>query len=529
MTQTEIIKKYVPEGTPAQVHGRAIFFDVRADDLVPVCTKLSREYELPLKTMLAEDDRAHDDSFKVFYVFGVPGENYFVVPTLKLAGTFEYPSLANDCYQAALYEPHIHEMFGLIPVGFPAPLQPAVLHPNWPAHLNPMRKDFHKVEKKDDAKAHLEYIFTEVEGEGLYEVPVGPVHAGIIEPGHFRFSMAGEIIVNLEARLGWMHKGSEKLFETLPLSKKLLLSERIAGDTSFAHSTAFAGAVEELAGIVVPPRAQYLRVIFGELERLANHFNDIGFILSDTGFNFGGAQGTRLRERIMRMNEHLTQSRFLRGVSAFGGATRDIRDDDASKLRSELLALEKDFAEVVEIADQNSIIKNRLDGTGHLAREVAKCHDGVGVAVRASGLDVDARRDFPYAAYAELPFDVAVETSGDVQARYRIRIKEVYSSMALLKLALETLPEGEICATNSLNDNSSLRKNAYAVGVAEGWRGDIVYFVSTDANGKIKRVSVRDPSFINWNLVPHCAPGNVLLDFPLINKSFNLSYTGYDR
>jgi Ni,Fe-hydrogenase III large subunit len=392
-----------------------------------------------------------------------------------------------------------------------------------------MRKDFHKLEKKDEEKAHLEYTFREVEGEGLYEVPVGPVHAGIIEPGHFRFSMAGEIIVNLEARLGWMHKGSEKLFETLPLSKKLLLSERIAGDTSFAHSTAFVSAIEELSGHTPPPRAQYLRVIFGELERLANHFNDIGFILSDTGFNFGGAQGTRLRERIMRINENLTSSRFLRGVSTFGGVTRDIGAEDAGKLRTELLAIEKDFDEIMNIADQNSIIKNRLDGAGRLTREAARLHDGVGVPARASGLEVDARKDFPYAAYAELPLAVAIETSGDVQARYRVRIKEVYSSMQLLTQALTKLPQGEICVKNALSESAALKKNAYAVGIAEGWRGDIVYFVSTDVDGKIKRVSVRDPSFINWNLIPHCAPGNVLLDFPLINKSFNLSYTGFDR
>lgn len=529
MTQTEIIKKYLPTGVTADVHGRMILFAVRPEELVATCVLLSQAHGLPLKTMFASDDRAHDDSFKIFYVFGVPKENYFIVPTLKLVDTLEYPTLANDCYQASLYEPHIHEMFGLVPVGFPVRLQPAVLHDNWPAHVFPMQKDFAGLKDQEHKHAHLEYKFREVEGEGLYEVPVGPVHAGIIEPGHFRFSMAGEIIVNLEARLGWMHKGSEKLFEILPLSKKLMLSERVAGDTSFAHSTAFVSAIEELAGLSVPPRAQYLRVVYGELERLANHLNDIGFILSDTGYNFGGAQGTRLREQVMRMNERLTGSRFLRGVNAFGGVTRNISAEEITKLQAELARIQKDFSEVMEIADQNSMVKNRLDGAGRLTTEDAKLHDGVGVPARASGLSVDARVDFPYAAYAELPFAVAHEDTGDVQARYRVRIKEVYSSFQLLAQALLKMPQGEICATVSSADALPLKKNAYAIGVAEGWRGDIVYVVSTDQSGKVKRVSVRDPSFINWNLIPHCAPGNVLLDFPLINKSFNLSYTGYDR
>jgi Ni,Fe-hydrogenase III large subunit/Ni,Fe-hydrogenase III component G len=525
-TSSEIIKKYVPAGANAEINGRTILFEVSHEALSAACVMLSETHKLPLKTMFASDDRTKDKSFKIFYVFGVPKENYFIVPYITLADTTTFPSLTAVLYPASLYESHIHEMFGLIPEGYPGLLQPNILHDNFPAHVHPMRKDFTIAQINDSKnKEHLTYKFFEVQGEGIYEVPVGPVHAGIIEPGHFRFSMAGEIIVNLEAKLGWMHKGSEKLFETLPLEKKLLLSERIAGDTSFAHSTAFMEAIEELAELEVPKRAKYLRVVYGELERLANHFNDIGFILSDTGFNFGLANGTRLRERIMQLNEKLTGSRFLRGVNTFGGVTHDIDIKTAEGMHGELILLEKDFTGLIEIAGGMSVIQNRLEGTGRLTNAVAKDHDAVGVPARASGMAVDARADYPYAAYAEFPIDVAVETTGDVRARYSVRVKEVYSSIALIREALTKIPAGEVSAKGPL----TLKKNAYAIGIAEGWRGDVVYVVATDANGEISRVAVRDASFINWNLIPHCAPGNVLLDFPLINKSFNLSYTGYDR
>lgn len=527
MTTQEIISTYVPKDTPTTIAGKTISFPVTASSLREVVVGLSKTHHLPMKTMFAKDDREADHSYKICYVFGVPKTGHFLIPTLSLVGTESYPSLALDLFQTALYEPHIYEMFGLIPEGFPGKLQPVVLHDNWLAHVHPMRKDFTESDKrKHGGSERLSYTFTEVEGEGVFEVPVGPVHAGIIEPGHFRFSMAGEAIVNLEARLGWMHKGSEKLFETLPLEKKVALSERIAGDASFANSTAFVSAVESLAGIEIPKRAAYLRVIFGELERLACHFNDIGFILSDTGFNFGGAQGTRLRERIMQWNERLTGSRFLRGVNTIGGVTVNIGEDVLVSIAKEMEDLKKDIAQVIEIAGNSSIVLNRIDGTGKISHAIATDYDAVGVPARASGVAVDARIDYPYAAYADLPFPISTETTGDVAARYRVRIKEVYSSMDLIAQAVAWIPEGEICAPTP---HLSLKKDAVEVGIAEAWRGDTVYVVATDNKGEISRVSVRESSWINWNLVPHAGPGNVLLDFPLINKSFNLSYTGFDK
>ena len=526
--ELEVIKKYLPHNAVTTVHGRTVLFPVSPEELKEVCVTLSATHGLPLKTMFASDMRGSDGSFRISYVFGVPKENYFLVPYLRLVDTLEFPSLAGVLYATALYEPHIKEMFGLMPVGFPGDkVQPSILHGGWPKDTFPMRKDF--VQKTQAHREHtegLQYAFHEVGGDGMYEVPVGPVHAGIIEPGHFRFSMAGEVIVKLEPKLGWVHKGSEKLFETLSLADKLKLSERIAGDTSFAHGTAFAQAIEELAGVTPSARTNYLRVIFGELERLANHFNDIGFIMFDTGFNFGGAQCTRLRERVMQINYRLTGSRFLRGVTQFGGVAHDISDKDKEDVADEVTLLGEELASILEVARGSSILKNRLEGTGRLTIEVAKDHDAVGVPARASGLAVDARADFPYAAYSVLHVSPVVFTEGDVEARFEVRIAETFASIKLIKQALLQLPAGGVASeTNTL----TLKKNATIVGITEGWRGDIVYVVSTDEAGNINRVAVRDPSFINWNLIPHAAPGNVLLDFPLINKSFNLSYTGYDR
>ncbi|HLA25799.1 MAG TPA: hypothetical protein VJ028_01405, partial [Patescibacteria group bacterium] len=332
-------------------------------------------------------------------------------------------------------------------------------------------------------------------------------------------------IINLEPRLGFVHKGSEKLFEVLPMEKKLVLSEKISGDSAFSHSLAFCQAVESLGGINVPERAKYLRVVYAELERLVNHLGDIGFIMLDTGFNFGGANGSRLREMVMQINERLTGSRFLRGVNIFGGVAKDIDKQAADKLMEDLENIINDFSQVIEVAENSDSLLNRLKGTGIVSGQIAKDHGVTGVAGRAGGAENDARKDYPYAVYDKLDFQIAVEETSDVYARFHIRVKEVYSSFEIIKQALENLPEGAINAPVSA---VNLKPSAQALSIVEGWRGDIVYFIMTDARGNISRVDVRDPSFLNWTAAGHAGPGNIVPDFPLINKSFNLSYSGND-
>ena len=525
MTEVEIQEKYIPKWAVSKVHGNCFVFDITPEQLVDVCSELFHVHQLPIKTVFASQGDIKSGEYYIHYVFGVPVENFYIIPRLLIIGTTEFPSLANSVYPASLYEGGIREMFGLEPIGRPSEAQPVLLHENWPAEIFPMRKDFMDIPLMNGHSKSMEYHFSKVDGEGIYEVPVGPVHAGIIEPGHFRFSMAGERIVRLEAKLGWMYKGSEKMFEKLSPSDGVRLAEHIAGDSSFAHSTAFCQAVEGLGGTIVSDRAQYARVIFGELERLAGHSSDLGFILSDTGFNFGLAQCGRLREQIMQACEKLTGHRFLRGVNIFGGVYVHLRKGEIEELLQLLHGWKKEFEEIIKIADDNSMVFNRLSGAGILAHQVAIDHCAVGVPARASGVIVDSRIDFPYAAYGKLHHEVSVEYGGDVLARFNVRKREVLTSLALINEALQAMPDGEPVSPREM----TLRKNSYAVGISEGWRGEIVYVVVTDENGNISRVSLRDPSFLGWHLIPHAAPGNVLLDFPLINKSFNLSYSGNDK
>ncbi|MBI4250041.1 NADH-quinone oxidoreductase subunit C [Candidatus Uhrbacteria bacterium] len=522
MTVDQIREKYISKKYEVKQDGNVLSFQVPPEDIISVCRQLYFHPSLQLKTITATDERKAGIGFRILYAFGVPKENIFLVPFIVLNGKEEFPSLTRAIHEASIYERKIRSLFGLEPVGHPNP-RPLLLHENWPSNIFPLRKDFHWQERP--AEANGTYEFRKVEGEGVYEIPVGPVHAGIIEPGHFRFSVAGEEIVLLEARLGFTHKGTEKLFEVFPLGEKVTLSERVSGDSSFTHSMAFCQALENLSEIEIPKRANYVRVIFSELERLANHCNDVGFIMLDTGYSFGGTHGARLREMIMQWNERLAGSRFLRGLNCIGGITRDISDEMCGELRSALTTMRKDFSEMIEISEDSSTMLNRLEGTGKLDRQIAADHGIIGIAGRSVGLEHDARKEYPYAAYNNFDFEIAMENAGDVRARFNVRVKEIHSSFEILDQALRSMPSVKDIAADK---KVEFRKNSCAVGVAEAWRGDVVYFVVTDADGKISRVDVRDPSFLNWHVLGHAGNGNVVPDFPLINKSFNLSYSGYD-
>lgn len=516
------IQSYLP-GVTADFFDNTGTFEVRASDIETVVMELHEVQKLTLKLVTATDEREQNGCFKVWYIFATPNDNIYVIPYIRLTDKLEFPSIAMVYPKAFNYERLINTFFGLTPVGHPD-TRPIILHENWPADIAPLRKDVAWDINPADAKGT--YEFGVVEGEGIYEIPVGPIHAGIIEPGHFRFSMYGESMMMLEPRLGYTHKGSEKLFEKLSLTDCVRLSEKISGDSSFSHSLAFCQTIEQLGKVTVPERALYLRVIYDELERLANHLGDIGAIMLDTGHSFGGSNGNRLREIVIRINERLTGSRFLRSVNKIGGVGVDISKEDAKQLSLDIKAVAKDFTEVIDIAKNSASLINRLEGTGTLPHESAVSHGAVGVAARAAGVSIDTRVDHPYAAYGALNVpQAAVEQSGDVFARFKVRVAEVGSSIKLIDQALKKMPQGPICASS---DNVKLQKNAVAVSLVEGWRGEIVYFVTTDANGHIARVAPRDPSFLNWSLPSSAIVNNIIPDFPLINKSFNLSYTGND-
>ncbi len=502
--------------------GNIRIYEVDPTDIVHVCTVLYREKSTELKTIVARDMRQTGEGFRIYYIFGLPKEQVFFIPYIRLGKGTDFPSLTKYIHEASGYERKIHSLMGLTPVGHPD-LRPFILHENWPGDMYPLRKDFPATKRPQTAKG--EYVFGLIKGEGIYEIPVGPVHAGIIEPGHFRFSVAGEEILHLEPKLGYKHRGVEKLFETIALPQMLRLSERVSGDTSFTHSLAFCQAMEDLAGIKIPQKALMLRVIYSELERLANHVNDIGCIMLDTGYSFGGSHGTRLKEVIMQWNERATGSRFLRGTNAIGGVTRDISREQGVELIGMLDAFETDFRQVIDVASESSSLYNRLEGTGKLDVTVARDHGVVGVAARALGIARDARKDYPYAAYPTIPFTLSLQKDGDVRARFGVRVKEVYESIAIITRAVKKLSAGTAIA---VDQPIKLKRNALAIGITEGWRGEIVYTVITDNEGKVTRVDVRDPSFLNWPVVGFVGKSNVVPDFPLINKSFNLSYAGHD-
>lgn len=521
----KIQTQYFPAGALPKKEGNLILSLQNEAELKETIRHLYGKERLRLKTIACTDNRREHGVFRIYYIFALPEDS--VKGGLCLAPYFEtkkeFPSFAADFQEFSAYEREIKTMFGLEPVGHPDP-RPTVLHSNFPKNAYPLRKDF--VWNERPKIAHEEpYRFNTVEGEGVYEIPVGPVHAGIIEPGHFRFSVLGEEVLLLDPLLGYVHKGSEKLFEHLPLAKKVRLSERVSGDSSFAHSLAFCQSIESLADSIVPEKHALIRVIFAELERIANHFNDIGFIMLDTAFSFGGANGARLREKIMRWNERLTASRFLRGVNVVGGVTRDIPADKKAALLSDIPKILADFNEVIAVAEQSHSLFNRLSGTGTLSAEIIRDFGVVGIPARASGQKIDARKDHPYAAYEKLQFSVPTRDTSDVHARLKIRVLEVFESFRLIEEALRRLPDANL---PELKKDAPLRKNSFAVSIVEGWRGDIVYFVATDMNGEISRVKVRDTSFLNWQAFPNAVKGEMVPDFPLINKSFNLSYSGHD-
>lgn len=515
-------KSFIPEGVATTNEGPLTLFALTRATMVPTLTALLESDDLSLKTITALDLRATEHTFRIMYVFGHAHSHTMLVPYFDTNDTF--PSLTPVRMQCAFYEREIATLFGLVPEGHPDP-RPTMGHCSFDSDTFPLRKDATLQAPTTDHDPLTEYDFHTVQGEGIYEIPVGPVHAGIIEPGHFRFSVLGEEIKKLDPMLGWKHKGIEKLFETLPLDKKIALSERVSGDSSFAHSLAFCQAVESLAHVPVLEHAKLSRVVFAELERVANHFSDIGFIMLDTAFTFGGAQGARLRERIMLWNERLTKSRFLRGVNQVGGVTVHLSKEDREALLADISAIRTDFEEVMKVADATLSLHQRLMKTGTLSAEVVKNYGVVGIPARATGVPRDTRKDFPYAAYDALHFAVTTQDTGDVYARFHVRIGEVYQSLSLIEQALNHLKD-----TSPITHHSAphLRQNACAVSMVEGWRGEIVYLVTTDSEGAISRVKVRDPSFMNWQAFVNAAPGEMVPDFPLINKSFNLSYSGND-
>lgn len=465
------------------------------------------------------------DGFRIVSLFGLPegGELTRLVAILaddargQLGATTtlvheQYPSLTPDCPQAHAFEREIAEQCALVPLDHP-----------W---LKPLRRHLpdHRAECRTDVVLDpAEYPFFRIEGEDVHEVAVGPVHAGVIEPGHFRIQAHGEEVLFLEIVLGYQHRGVERLLETADVVRAPLIAESIAGDTVIGHCGAYCGAIEALARSRKSPRAQSIRGIALELERLANHIGDLGAIAGDVAYQPAAAFFGRMRGECLNLLMALSGSRFGRGLVRPGGVAFELPPAMADAMRARLERLREDLEPVGRLMFQTASVQARLEDVGVVSREQCDALGLVGPVVRARDIARDVRQDHPYGVFRFAHIPVSTAWAGDVHARALVRWLEIRRSLAFVLEQLAALPRGEPRVTVG-----ALRPGELVIAMEEGWRGEIAHVVITDEQGMIRRHKVTDPSFHNWAAVAGALPGNQISDFPLCNKSFNLSYAGHD-
>jgi Ni,Fe-hydrogenase III large subunit/Ni,Fe-hydrogenase III component G len=424
-----------------------------------------------------------------------------------------FPSVAAHHPPAIRLERAIQDLFGLEAAGTPDP-RPWLDLGFWDVQ--------HPLGKKAPARKPAPYKFLPATGEGLHQIPVGPVHAGVIEPGHFRFTANGEHVVRLEQRLGWVHKGIESLMAGATLDEAAKFASRTSGDSTVAYAYAFAQAAEAALQVRVPPRAAYLRALMAELERLANHFGDIGAICNDASFSLMHAQCGILRERTLRAADACFGHRLMMDAIVLGGVTRDITAEGIRQVEALLAEVRGVFPRLVELYDNTASLQDRTVTTGIVKSALAKQFGAGGYVGRASGRAFDARRVFAYAPYNKLSFDVPVLDEGDVNARVWIRVREVEQSLSLIEQILNALPKGDLKASNGTSTACE------GLGFAEAFRGDVMVWLRLDGKSRVSRCHMRDASWFQWPLLEAAVEGNIVADFPLCNKSFNCSYSGHD-
>jgi len=431
-----------------------------------------------------------------------------------------YPDLSGLFPSANRLQRAARDLVGLRADGAADP-RPWLRHAAWGEDDFPLRHDFDQGSVRPGTP--VDYPFVRVEGDGVHEIPVGPIHAGIIEPGHFRFSVVGEKVLRLEERLGYVHKGIERRFTELTVAEGHRLAGRVSGDSTVAYACAYAQAAEDLLGMEPAPRAAWLRALMLERERVANHLGDLGALGNDGGFGFALAQFMRLKEDWVRLSERAFGHRFMMDRVVPGGVAADPAPEALAAMAAQSREVAGEVVALRAIFDEHSGLQDRFITAGRVTPELAQRLGLVGLAGRASGRALDLRVDHPTAPYDVLAVRKVVYQAGDVAARVHVRFEELAESLRLIEAIVQRLPGGPAGVPLP-----AAPEGGFGVGWVEGWRGEVFVALEAGPDGRIARCHAHDPSWHNWPVLEHAILGNIVPDFPLINKSFNLSYSGVD-
>jgi len=454
----------------------------------------------------------------IYALFLAPGSGGLVLTLPMVDADEPYPGIAELFPAAARMQRAIADLSGVRSTD--PDTRPWLRHAAWPQDYRPL---FDPPSRPIAEPVNDSYSFVRVEGEGVHEIGVGPVHAGTIEPGHFRFSVVGEKVLRLEERLGYVHKGIEQRFTQLPLIEGHRLAARVSGDSAVAFSWAYCQALEGIARGEIPPRATWLRALYLELERIENHLGDLGALGNDAGFAFGLAQFSRLKELLLRTSQETLGARYLMDAIVPGGTRSDLTRTGLPALSRCLREIADEVLTLRAVYDEHEGVRDRFNGAGAVSPELAARLGLIGLAGRASGQAFDLRIDLPCDPYRDLAPARIVRTEGDVAARVAVRFDEFQESCRLVQHILSELPAGP-----HINPVQVPADGAVGVGLIEGWRGPVCIALEAGPDGTIRRCHPQDPSWHNWPVLEHAIIGNIVPDFPLINKSFNLSYSGHD-
>ncbi len=472
-----------------------------------------------LLTLWGADDRDSDGRFRVYVAYLLPEAVLVLEHEMEGTANPVYPSLAAIFPSALRMERAMHDLLGV--ASTEQDKRGWLRHGGWDERTFPLRRDI--AGKHQYPLTPEPYPFLQVEGDGVHEIAVGPVHAGTIEPGNFRFSVVGEKVLRLEERLGYTHKGVAKRFEELRQEDGHRLAARLSGDSAAAFSWAYCAALEAITQIVCPPQATNLRALALEHERLANHLGDLGALGNDAGLAFGLTQFSRLKEDLLRTNAAVFGARYPMDYILPGGVAHGFPEHAPRLLLDQYSALERDVANLRSIYDEHGGLQDRFREAGRLEQDLAAKLGAMGLVGRASGVSCDLRVDHPWAPYDRLNARLVTQTSGDVAARVQVRFDEIVESLRLCRMLLKDFSSGPIRTEVPLAEPDRL-----GVGLIEGWRGPVMIALETGPDGAIRRCHAHDPSWQNWPLLEYAILGNIVPDFPLINKSFNLSYSGHD-